>query len=60
MADSYTVLEADYLDQQEGLVPGTVVTAKPAESGGFLMVTHIGEMPMSEPVALLPEQLQPI
>lgn len=55
---NYTVLEADYLDELEGLVRGTAVPAEPGSIQGQLLVTHIGEDGLKQPIAVHASQLQ--
>lgn len=61
MAESrtYTVVEADYLDQQEGLKIGVLVEAIPAEKPGQLLVTQVvgATFPLDEPIAVNESQL---
>ena len=61
MADgrTYTVVEADFYDQQEGLLIGAVVEAVPAENPGQLLVTQIvgATFPLDEPIAVNKTQL---
>lgn len=61
MADSrkYTVVESDYLEQQEGLVEGAVVEAIPGD-GSVLYVTHIGENFLLDEIPVLSRQLKPV
>lgn len=58
---TYTVVEADFYDQQEGLTIGAKVEAVPAESPNQLLVTQIvgADFPLDEPVAVLASQLVP-
>lgn len=58
MPEKYTVVEADYIDREAGLMPGAEVTAEPGESPAHLLVTHIGDAELSEPVAVMATQLQ--
>lgn len=57
---TYTVVEADFYDQQEGLTIGAKVEAIPAATGSQLLVTHIvgADFPLDEPVAVFTHQLQ--
>lgn len=57
---TYTVIEADFYDQQEGLTIGAKVEAIGAESANQLLVTQIiGEnFPLEEPYAVFSRQLQ--
>jgi hypothetical protein len=61
MADGrrYTVVEADFYDQQEGLIVGAVVEAVPAENPRQLLVTQIvgNDFPLDEPIAVNKTQL---
>jgi hypothetical protein len=41
--NNYIVLEADYLDEQEGIERGATVTAEPGESAKILNVVWVGE-----------------
>lgn len=56
---TYTVVEADFYDQQEGLVIGAVVEAVPAENPGMLLVTQVvgSTFPLDEPIAVNKSQL---
>lgn len=56
---TYTVVEADFYDQQEGLVIGAVVEAVPAENPGQLLVTQVvgATFPLEEPIAVNKSQL---
>ena len=54
---NYTVIEADYLDAEEGIIKGAVVTAVPGENG-LLNVIRIGDNPLDAPVAVYAGQLQ--
>lgn len=56
----YTVLEADYLDEQEGIVTGGTVMATEGESPAFLYVTALGEKILREPIAVSRAQLAEI
>ncbi|WP_026535767.1 hypothetical protein [Arthrobacter sp. H14] len=60
MADSqsYTVREADYLDQEDGLLIGVGVVAEPGEITGQLRVTQIGDEILKSPIAVYEHQLQ--
>ena len=54
----YTVLDADYLDQEQGIKPGATVTAEPGESPRFLNVIYVGDRLLDEAVPLFATQLQ--
>ena len=58
--NNYTVLEADYLDQLEGIKPGATVTAEPGESSKILNVVWVGGQLLDAPVAVFASQLQAI
>lgn len=58
MTGTYTVIEADYIDREAGLEPGTTVTAEPGDSPAHLLVTHIGDKMLPEPLAVMATQLQ--
>lgn len=58
--NNYTVLEADYLDQLEGIKPGATVTAEPGESSKILNVVWVGEQLLDAPVPVFASQLQAI
>lgn len=55
----YTVVEADFYDQQEGLSVGAQVEAVPAEAANQLLVTQIvgAHFPLDEPIAVFARQL---
>jgi len=55
----YTVVEADFYDQQEGLTIGALVEAFPAENARQLLVTQIvgADFPLEEPYAVFARQL---
>ncbi|HEX9088490.1 MAG TPA: hypothetical protein VF867_13300 [Arthrobacter sp.] len=55
----YTVVEADFYDEQEGLTVGAVVEAVPAENAKQLLVTQIvgADFPLEEPYAVYASQL---
>lgn len=53
----YKVVEADYLDQAEGIVAGRIVDAEAGEIPGQLRITHIGDEQLPEPVAVGAGQL---
>lgn len=57
---TYTVVEADFYDQQEGLKVGAKVEAIPAGSANQLLVTQIvgADFPLEEPYAVFSRQLQ--
>lgn len=57
---TYTVVEADFYDQQEGLTVGATVEAVPGSTAKQLLVTQIiGQaFPLDEPVAVYASQLQ--
>ena len=59
-ASLYTVLEADYLDQQAGLKIGATVEAVPAENPSHLLVTQVvgATFPLDEPIAVDKSQLK--
>lgn len=56
---TYTVVEADFYDQQEGLKVGVQVEAIPASTSNQLLVTQIigQDFPLDEPVAVMASQL---
>lgn len=56
---TYTVLEADHYDQQEGLTIGALVEAEPAANSAHLLVTQIvgATFPLEEPIAVNKSQL---
>jgi hypothetical protein len=54
----YTVLDADYLDQEQGIKPGVTVTAAPGESPRFLNVIYVADRLLDEAVPLFATQLQ--
>ncbi|MCU1555273.1 MAG: hypothetical protein JWM13_2759 [Arthrobacter sp.] len=58
--NNYIVLEADYLDEQEGIERGATVTAEPGESAKILNVVWVGEKLLDEPVPVFASQLQKI
>ncbi|MET4144259.1 hypothetical protein [Arthrobacter sp. UYCo732] len=57
---TYTVVEADFYDQQEGLKVGATVEAVPAATANQLLVTQIvgADFPLEEPYAVHSRQLQ--
>lgn len=55
----YTVVESDYLEEQDGLVKGAIVDATRGE-GGVLYVTHIGEKFLLDEIPVLSRQLVPV
>lgn len=55
----YTVVESDYLEEQEGLVKGATVVAYPGDSG-VLYVTHIGEKFLLDEIPVLARQLKEV
>ncbi len=57
---TYTVVEADFYDQQEGLVIGAQVEAIPAGTASQLLVIQIvgDNFPMEEPYAVMARQLE--
>jgi hypothetical protein len=55
----YTVVESDYLEEQEGLVKGATVTAYPGDAG-VLYVTHIGEKFLLDELPVLARQLEAV
>ncbi len=57
-ASIFTVVEADYLDEQDGLFVGFTVTAEPTENPAHLRVTHIGDELAEYPVVVRSSQLQ--
>ena len=61
MADGhpYIVIEADYLDQQDGIVPGRAVIAEPGALDGQLLVVSIEGKALPNPVAVYADQLHP-
>jgi hypothetical protein len=58
-AKTYTVIEADFYDQQEGLTIGAQVEAVPAGTTNQLLVTQIvgKDFPLDEPYAVFAHQL---
>jgi hypothetical protein len=58
--NNYLVLEADYLDQLEGIKPGATVTAEPGESSKILNVVWVGEKLLDAPVPVFASQLQKV
>lgn len=54
----YTVIEADYLDQEEGIVVGALVAAEPGSLAEPLMVTGVNGEPLPVPVAVHASQLR--
>lgn len=58
--NNYIVLEADYLDEQEGIERGATVTAEPGESAKILNVVWVGEKLLDAPVPVFASQLQKI
>lgn len=58
MGNSFTVIEADYIDQEAGIIPGQIVSAVPGDVGNQMLVTRIGEKDLSEPIAVLSSQLK--
>ncbi|MGK3708938.1 hypothetical protein [Arthrobacter sp. IK3] len=60
MADGrpYVVIEADYLDREEGIIPGRRVAAVPGGVDGQLLITAIEDTPLASPVAVFASQLQ--
>lgn len=60
MADGrpYIVIEADYLDQQDGIVPGRTVIAEPGALDGQLQVVSIDGKELASPVAVNAGQLR--
>lgn len=56
---TYTVVEADFYDQQEGLTIGATVEAVPAGTASHLLVTQIvgADFPLEEPYAVFTRQL---
>lgn len=56
---TYTVVEADFYDQQEGLTIGATVEAVPAGTANQLLVTQIigQDFPLDEPIAVFSRQL---
>jgi hypothetical protein len=56
---TYTVVEADHYDQQEGLVIGALVEAEQANNSAHLLVTQIvgSTFPLDEPIAVNKSQL---
>lgn len=57
---TYTVTSADYLDEQDGIIVGRIVTAVIADSPTMLLVTAIGDKILNEPVAVTASQLLPV
>lgn len=55
----YTVVESDYLEEQQGLVKGATVTAYPGDPG-VLYVTHIGEKFLLDEIPVLSRQLEAV
>jgi hypothetical protein len=58
--NNYTVVEADYLDEQEGITKGASVTAEPGESTKILNVVWVGDKLLDAPVPVFASQLQAI
>lgn len=58
--NNYIVLDADYLDQLEGIKPGAAVTAEPGETAKILNVVWVGEKLLDAPVPVFAAQLQKI
>lgn len=56
---TYTVVEADFYDQQDGLTIGALVEAVQAEHPGQLLVTQVvgSTFPLDEPIAVNKSQL---
>lgn len=56
---TYTVVEADFYDEQEGLTIGAQVEAIPAGTANQLLVTQIvgANFPLEEPYAVFARQL---
>ena len=56
---TYTVVESDFYDQQEGLTIGAQVEAVPAATANQLLVTQIigADFPLDEPIAVFTRQL---
>ncbi|MBG0738942.1 hypothetical protein IV500_05830 [Paeniglutamicibacter antarcticus] len=56
---TYTVVEADFYDQQEGLKIGVQVEAVPAATADQLLITQIigADFPLDEPIAVFTKQL---
>lgn len=54
----YTVIEADYLDQEEGIVVGVLVAAEPGSMAEHLMVTSVNGEQLPVPVAVHTSQLR--
>jgi hypothetical protein len=56
---TYTVVEANHYDQQEGLVIGAQVEAEPAANSAHLLVTRIvgSTFLLEEPIAVNKSQL---
>ncbi len=55
---TYKVVEADYLDREEGLLIGVTVQAEPADLSNQLRVTHIGDEQLKYPIAVGVGQLE--
>lgn len=55
----YTVVESDYLEEQEGLVRGATVTAYQGDAG-VLYVTHVGEKFLLDEIPVLTRQLKEV
>ncbi|MCC3292518.1 hypothetical protein [Arthrobacter sp. zg-Y1110] len=55
----YVVIEADYLDEEDGIVRGKQVIAEPGTRDGQLLVTSIDGVPLAAPVAVYTHQLRP-
>lgn len=55
----YTVVESDYLEEQEGLVRGATVEAYPGDAN-VLYVTHIGDQFLLDEIPVLARQLKPV
>ncbi|GAB3283586.1 hypothetical protein GCM10027449_26760 [Sinomonas notoginsengisoli] len=55
---TYTVRQADYLDEEDGLLVGATVEAIGSEIPGQLRVVRIGEAELDEPIAVMAAQLE--
>lgn len=58
MTALYTVTEADYLDNEDGIVKGATVAAVPGDDPDLLYVTSINGEELDDPVAVRSQQLK--
>lgn len=58
--NNYVVLEADYLDEAEGIKVGATVTAEPGETSKTLNVVWVGEKLLDAPVPVFASQLRKV